>query len=347
VLVDLLAWADRHDPALCLAQGLEVVSFSQVRRPERAGLAAEPGDVEGAVEREDAAAAERAMRHLVRTAPRKDVARAVTRLAAAHFLDFGHGLIYATKYLDFLDRTDWEAGEDILGALAYGFVHMTREEVLPDWAAWRRRMERGPEGSADLADLPNLPPGPALDAVLGSERPLVERLDAVSLAAATRLLRFEVAVDRDPTVEEGWLWVTHTLTFVDAVRRALPRCDDATGLRLVAFAAWFAAMHRGLDGPDDRGAWRATLGVPDDLDLARPHLERRILGDHAARAIFFAHEVKTLEAAHAERVATGRDEPVLGAMRYLAYGAQERAVARQVLEAQRLVREGKPPRGRR
>ena len=51
----------------------------------------------------------------------------------------------------------------------------------------------------------------------------------------------------DTLVQEGWLDVTHTLTFANATRRAFERSDDPALVRLLFYAAHFVNRTRPLD----------------------------------------------------------------------------------------------------
>jgi hypothetical protein len=73
-------------------------------------------------------------------------------------------------------------------------------------------------------------------------------------------------------------------------------------------------------------------------------LEAVIFRDHATRAIFLAHQLKTLRAAEREADITDDERPLLAAIRFLAADARERNLERSLLDALALVHEGRPPR---
>lgn len=369
VAAELLVDLRRHpglDAALPLALVFDLAGRSNVRRPLRPVPAAvDPGDDPiaagrrhaDAVEAEDAHTAEGLIRGAVaRGWRRAELEPWLLQICAAHFLDFGHLLLYAVKVLDLLDGVDWDGAADLLGAWTFGAVHATREDLLPAWAGFRAR---GPLPTGDAAlDADALVDASPRDAaaILAGVRDDAA-LRALAVAASERLLRFDVTVDRDPTVQEGWLDVTHRLTVVNATRHALARGGDR---RLLALCAQFVAMARPLDGPRERI-------VPDDGDLEAAcvaHDTARAVGivadrhargldltplrdlalrDLHTRAIFAGHDVKTVGAALEEAAFIGDVRPVLGAVRYLAGRAQERTVARLVHEALALVRDGRPP----
>ena len=67
------------------------------------------------------------------------------------------------------------------------------------------------------------------------------------IAGAKRLLRFDVALDADPTVAENWLYATHRITFASAVRQALTQFDDPRRLRFLFHAVAFIHSGRKMD----------------------------------------------------------------------------------------------------
>jgi hypothetical protein len=322
-------------------------------------VAARVAELRARVEREDAAGAEALLRGMLQAGwEQRQVQAALYALVADHFLDFGHPLIYVKKTLDLLDATRWANADSLLGGLVFGIVSGTREDLLPPWAAFRRRWD---EWAATA--LPTLPPPESRtrdrqieeDLVLGLRTgspgeafaAFAARLEAgdwtsavnaLSLAAADRLLRFEPAHDADPTIEEGWLHVTHRLTVANAVRHAVVRAEPRDAARILLMAVHFVRLAVGLDGAE-------STEPPADGATPDPRaLRQRVLAGRAHRPIFWAHDVKTLVAAEEEARFLGDDRPLRAAARYLGHPLQERVIARFAHEAARLVRDGKPPR---
>ena len=353
------------EPLLPVVQALDLAARSTLGMSLRpVPEAIDPGDdpvaagarLRAMVEAEDHAA-EALMRGAVaRGWGRAEIEPWLFALCADHFLDFGHALIYSTKVFDLIDAGAPAA--DLLGALVWGIVTGTREDLLPAWAGWRKhvaeRTGRPVGAPLPLDTFVDLDPHPAFARALEGDP-----LDALSIAAAERILRFDLAIDRDPNLAEGWLDVSHRLTFVDAVRRARARWDHPDADRLVLQAVWFVAMARPLDGPraEERVGSREELlsGIAarqvESWTVARPHLDADLVDaleteawkDGATRAIFLAHLVKTLRAGAAERTATGDDRPLLAAIRLLGAPIRERNVERTVVDAINLVRHGRPP----
>lgn len=348
------------NPTLALAQALDLAGRGNLRRPLRPVPAlVDPGDdvagerFRAAVEAEDAALAEGLMRGAITKGWRRaELEPWMLAVCADHFLDFGHQLIYTIKLIDLLEASGWAHAADLLGGWTFGVVNATREDLLPAWAGYRARLGKTPEiVEVDLADAT---PKEAFARVANLST--AQALTELSLAASERLLRFNAGIDADPDVQEGWLDVTHRLTFVNAVRHAMARGGDR---RLLLQAAQFVALGKPLDGP--RVGWTAEDG---DLGAAvRSRDEARALDIVAARGltaarelrdlalidlhqlpIFQGHAIKTIGAGIEEAQATGDLRPLLGAVRYLVARVQERSVHRLVGEALALVHEGRPPR---
>lgn len=342
-----------------------------------------------AVEGEDAEVAEGLVRGFVREgAPLHVLSRWFRRLVDAHLLDLGHSHIYHPKVFAWLagphGAEDEATREEVLGAYVRHIALATREELLPEWGAYLRAAELAPN-EVDVATLIATLLSGSREDVVRQTRGVLQALgrdavvDAVVLAASHRLLRYDLAIESDPTVQEGWLEVTHTLT-------------AAAALRGVAFdekIAWLVAAlvhsRSGLDGPPD--SWPNLSEVPPDAsaealgdidDQLMSALDRRdavaVLGpalavhrtlgadaliDHledwcltrgAGRAIFAAHHHKVMLAALAEhRVLTSRHPnechlPLMAAARFVAAPLQERSLMRLSHEANRFVRLSRVPR---
>ena len=196
-------------------------------------------------------------------------------------------------------------------------------------------------------------------------------------AAATRLFRFDLEVDRSADVQEGWLWATHRLTFASAVHTAARRFQSPDALRLLAQAVAFIHSGRGMDAPPERRLHvepePGTADDPEDVAIAivqrrpdaavrlaagclagegsaallRRTLENLCLRDPLVRPIFLCHAVKTTVAAFDEYEAMSghplRSWPVLATVRFLASPVVERTVHRAVRTSIQWVAEGVVP----
>lgn len=376
-------------------------SLSQMPRERPAAL--DPGDDPAAAGEQLREAAE-AMRigepeALLRGALAKGWGRAEIepwffRLCADHFVALGHGLIYQLKVFDMLDEIGWRHADEILPAHLQVVAFGPREERIPNHSQlkdalgridpqlerwYARRGHGGLERNEQVALCHKVLDGSvddALDAVatqleLGvGPAALVQTL---TLAASERLLRFDPAIDADPSLQEGWLDVTHTLTVAHATRQLLQRFDDPTALRTLFHLAYFIqrmgplvkvgetsivpAQDATVEGvvaavkrhqPDTALAETAGyLAAGGDVDRLCHAFEDLILGDHGTRPIFVTHMIKTLIAARDESKALGghadRDRPLLAYTRYLASPVQEHNLASAVEDALRFVVDGKTP----
>lgn len=360
------------------------------------------------VEAEQLDAAEALLRGaLLRGWTREQLEPWLFTVCADHFLGFGHGLIYSTKVFDLVERAP-ERAPDLLAGLVRNLVNSTREDLLPAWSGWRGRMaalelarpDAGTPSAADLSGAtPALHDGPPPSAASASAPPdltalrhalidgppklafdlLTEALhrgaavsalcDALVLAAATRLLRFRVAIDPDPTVQEGWLFVTHQLTFASAVREALDRDPRPGTLRLLYQSLQFTTASRALDGDppalppapptatsddvlravdrhDDATAIACalTLHAQGELHNLRDALLHAVQRDPAELGLTVAHLLKTTRVAFVEAERTGDLTPVLGTLRLWAHPPKVRRVYQAAREAIDLVMHGQVPR---
>ena len=407
VAADVCRYLDRYQgpqAALPLVQALDLASASSQRMPSRTRPEpADPGtDIELAgiryrtmVEAEDAVGAEALMRGALAAGWGSEVILPwMFQVIGEHFLDFGHQLIYLTKAVDLLHAAGWKHADPILSGLTFSIVNGTREDLLPDWRSLRSHLER------IEADLPRLyqhcteaaDPQWAgetvlLDALLDGRRdevfslltqaledraPLGTLIDVLSRAAAHRMLRFDVTHDPNPDLQDSWLSVTHTQTFVAAIRDAAAAVDDPSLVRMLFHAARFIHNARALDAaPADRHTLSA--GQHEDLDaimqaITHKHTQDAIsmvaawvasgqdlqplehalmdavIHDTLTRPIVVAHAIKNTVVGFAEHRATDDPAHILALVRLLSSPIQERRIHRVTREAIAFVTEGKVPR---
>lgn len=410
VAADMLRFLPGHpgrEAVLPIMQAMDLAAEANVRRTPRVTpapneTAARPADrfepLRMLVETEEVEAAEALFRGaLASGAERNEVERWLLLLCSDHFLGFGHSLIYVVKAFDLIDAVGWDEGQAILPALLFQIANTTREDVLPPMRFLGDVLKRVQQRLPVFADqkatdwdretfLRQVLDGSKRDAagaVTGAlESGAAPRVvvDALVLAAAERIVRFDHRIDLDHRVQEGWLDVTHTLTFAAAVRHALERLAEPDLLRLLWQSAHFINRTRPLDlaearrpdlspadgappAVDEIGA--AVAGQEPDraLTLAATYLrsgadirplqaefEKRILQDVAVRPIVVAHVLKTTVVAFEEgrRLRDERSDPrgalpILALIRLLASPLQERRVRRSAHEAIRFLGEGKPP----
>jgi hypothetical protein len=378
---------------LPVIQGLATVSRTEVRRPPRpqpdpADVVREYGSVAGGlaafpalVDDERGEDAEALLRGLLAGgASPEQIRRAFLNAITNHFLGYGHPMIYCQKAFELLDRIGWSEADTLLAPLVPAITWSTRYDRLPYMRrflqAWR---------AAELADpLPAGPghPGPdapvratadpglarvlldglpeeAVAGVLGAVRegvPVARIIDVIASVAAARLGRFDIDSDTDDTKEAGWLDVTHTLTYVNALRWAWSADPGPMVLRGVLHAAWFvqwtakfdaaqrpapAAPYPGSDADavlkairkrDPDQAVALVKGYDGPAAPLRTALTQAAAEDNSTASIMVAHAVKTTTAAIAESRAAG-PAPLAAAARFLAAPKRERFVYQATLDA--------------
>ncbi len=245
-----------------LVQVLDLAAEASLSYPPRVRPA--PSDavtfaaLRGAVEAEDAEVAEALVRTAIATgAP---IAEWIQVLVSDHLLDIGHGFIFPPKVLALVERSPEDA-DLVLGALVRRIAHGTREELVPEWSWVTRTLnavktpdEEGLRGSLGpyiraLLDGTRQELFDTLEVVLAS-RTFDAIVDALVIAASVRVLRYDLQIEVDPTVQEGWLDVTHALTMASALRH-YGALDAATRRRILYFASAFVHERVGLDAPVD------------------------------------------------------------------------------------------------
>jgi hypothetical protein len=249
-------------------------------------------------------------------------------------------------------RRAWQGAEPDLAGLAS--VGSARRGGEFDQAGFRRALTDGSPEEALTALVRALQGGTAVGSLI----------DATGLAAAERLARFDIELDLDDTNEWSWLDVTHTLTYLNALRWAWSADPSPEVLRGLFHAAWFVQWTGQFDNRDpgsDGGRPRphpttdaadvhaaivrrdpdAAVALVDGYAGPRAELERSLIRaaaeDHSTAPIMVAHVVKTAQAAVEESRALGcgpgSAEPIAAAARFLASPKRERFVYQSTLEA--------------
>jgi nitrite reductase/ring-hydroxylating ferredoxin subunit len=379
--------------ALPVIQGLSVAADDQVRRPARhrpepVDLVAAYGSVADAltaypvlVDEERAEEAEALLRGLIAAGVPADALRhALLTAVTDHFLAYGHSMIFVQKAFELLDQIGWQEADTVLSPLVPEMVLGTRYDKLPYMRKFLHAWAAEPAPDLDVLPRPagfdepgfrraltDGSPHDAAGSLLAALRggtPVPALIDATGRAAAERLARFDIELDLDDTNDWGWLDVTHTLTYLNALRWAWSADPSPQVLRGLFHAAWFVQWTGQFDernpGPG-RGRPRphptddaaqvhqaivrrdpdAAVALVDGYTGPRAELERSLIRaaaeDHSTAPIMVAHVVKTAQAAVAESRALGAGpasaEPIAAAARFLASPKRERFVFQSTLEA--------------
>jgi nitrite reductase/ring-hydroxylating ferredoxin subunit len=379
--------------ALPVIQGLSVAAEDQVRRPPRrrpdpVDPVAAYGSVADAlcaypvlVDEERADEAEALLRGLIAAGVAPAALRHMLLTAVTdHFLAYGHSMIFVQKAFELLDQIGWQEADAVLSPLVPEMVLGTRYDKLPymrkflrAWAGAEADLDglagRAGTGRLDRAGyeraLTDGSPEEAAGALLGALNagaPVPAVIDATGRAAAERLARFDIELDLDDTNDWGWLDVTHTLTYLSALRWAWSADPTPQVLRGLFHAAWFVqwtgqfdvrgtgrarpAPHPGQDADQVHQAIvgrdpEAAMALVDGYTGPRADLERALIQsaaqDHSTAPIMVAHVVKTAQAAVTESRALGEGQqgkaPIAAAARFLASPKRERFVYQSTLEA--------------
>jgi nitrite reductase/ring-hydroxylating ferredoxin subunit len=270
-----------------------------------------------------------------------------TGVVADHHLSYGHGAIYSQKAFELLDMIGWDRASTVLPHLVTSIVYGTREDTLPYMRPFVRAL-----GGLRLDELAEVPADPAWQddgrlqaALLGSDRtePLRASADALSAGAGVdalldtvvaavseRMLRYDVAGERDFHDDFGWLDITHGLTYANSARFLHAHDPGPDTVRLALWCA-FLAHWTGRHEWHTRVAPRAEIEpVSADVRAYGEALQRDALLDGTTAFIVHAHAVKTSVAASREALRTGSPLVLDATARFLAAPKLERFVAATV-----------------
>jgi nitrite reductase/ring-hydroxylating ferredoxin subunit len=277
-----------------------------------------------------------------------------TEVVTDHLLSYGHGAIYAQKAFQLLERLGWDRADTVLPHLVPTLVYGTREDTLPYARLFLRGVERlDLRALAERAGEPDptwVDDGRLLTALLGSDRTeaalatgaalgagasLDAVLDVVTAAVSERLLRYDVAGERDFHDDFGWLDITHGLTYANAARWHAASAGTVTPdlVRLVLWTAFLASW-------TGRHEWHVGVGAraevtPRSHDLVEygRALQHEALLDGTTAFIVHAHAVKMSVAATEEAIRLGSTLPLDATARFMAAPKLERFVAATVVRS--------------
>lgn len=316
--VDLLKLSSKSgssDPALPLMKLFDFLAETHVRQPKRQTPSPLVSDTSPAlaeivddIEQENISSAEAKLRRLIDDGyPSTALESCFIQLCCQHFYSFGHGLIYVFKVFELLPHLQTKAQVDLLPALLYSIGTGTREDTLPHWKSFMALMtEVQPQFDAwwthavpsrSLQNpssfrhaLVHKEPRQGFDALLvelqaGTDPTYI--IDELSSIAARRLIQFDQTIDANPTITNGWLSITHGLTFVNAVRWAYPRLKSPEVLRLLFFSVRFISGSKALcrQNPsisltlDLSSLGPSPLLVPTGWADSRPHAPTQFTAD--------------------------------------------------------------------
>jgi len=227
--------------------------------PEAWPVATAFSELRRRAEAEDADGAEAILRGAIADGLSLQILRGWFRaLLTEHLIEFGHGQIYHPKVFALLEGRDRADVDLVLGAYLRSLVMGTREELVPEWGWVVRAIEEPVEPlGGDAHDfVPALLDGPRRELFARLEGLLAAGdlgviVDALVVAAGLRLLRYDLNVELDPTIQDGWLDVTHALTFASAMRDLLDPGDPAGNRRILYMSAAFVHTRGGVDAPPD------------------------------------------------------------------------------------------------
>ena len=257
-----------------------------------------------AIEQEDEAGAIRLLRGALAEGATADALEPIlARAALAHYQDFGHSLIYVVKACALIRRLGPESAEAILLPLIRALVYATREDLLPEFRDYARRLASWSRAVAEplLLDPAVLRRGSprnamAIVAAWAPAYPPAEIFACLVEASAWSLLHADAALFLRTDVKladnANWLDLTHMLTFAEAGARAVA-LDPALWPALLLQMACFLGRNVGyVDAEQDVAAW-----VLEEPAALWTEARGRLFDHGVALFIFSVHLLKTTLAA--------------------------------------------------
>lgn len=218
-----------------------------------------------AIEAEDETTAVRLFRGGLASGGFVAVDRGLCRAALAHYQDFGHSAIYVEKVREAVERLGDEVAEPMGLALVRSLVNARREDLIPEFKAYRPARETWTGRGRELpkpADFCRVSVAKCLDrAVTASGDP--ERLyDALLQAAAWQLLYADplyASRAKQPVSQNvGRLDFSHAITFANAGRRMVGRYPELWPDVLLQMACFLGRNGGFVDPAYPAERWRVA-----------------------------------------------------------------------------------------
>ena len=299
---------DDEAQLVCLVEAVSHAAYDVLREPDYPFT----GDVTAfdeevfvaAVEREDQDAAIASLRGGIRDGLGfADFERALTRIALAHYNDFGHSMIYVTKAKYLIEQLGAAVMQPLLLALVRGIVYASREDKIPEFREYATQLANwGGRGDAepDAARWRGLGINKALRATVDcSGAPPESIYRALLMANAVNLLSFDIAqqdrIHVPVSGNVGWLDFTHGITFASAVREQCAKFPELWPRGLLQMACFSGRNAAFTDAAADPEQWR-----PVDPGQKMQALLARVLDHGQGEHIVSVHLLKTLLAVRTE-----------------------------------------------
>ena len=232
-----------------------------------------------------------------------DLPAALFAAALEHYADFGHSLIYVAQALRLIERLGPDVALPLLLALVRSLIYGQREDLLPEFRDYRRRVDAWWE-SGDQAPAFEAPSfrrtsakqAMAIVAAWAPDHPPAAIFAVLVEAAAWQLLHADApfidSTDQKLSENVGWLDFTHALTFAAAGLDAVALDPSLWPALLLQLACFIGRNSRYVDAELATSDW----AVPD-AQAFRVQATRGLTHHGQGRFIFSAHLAKTLFAA--------------------------------------------------
>ena len=227
--------------------------------------------------------------------------RALSFSALAHYQDFGHALIYVEKSRELIERLGPSILDPVLLMLTRSLVFATREDLIPEFKAYRPMLDgwRGGHAAPDVQTLRHGGVAAVLGAVEASGASPLATYDALMDAASWQMLHMQLSYSLSTTgpVQNnvGWLDFTHALTFGNAVRRTCAAYPELWPAGLLQIGCFLGRNAGFIDETQDMTQWY----VHDPADFVRSAVVNTV--DHGqSEYIVAAHILKTATAIRGE-----------------------------------------------
>ena len=299
--------SDREDRLICLTEALDHMALDALRHRDypfhqsRENYSEE--ELADAVEREDIKRAEGLVGQAMENRRFSDLEHLFSRLALAHYNDFGHSLIYVVKSRQLCDSlNDADIDRYLALSLVRHLCYTTREDLLPEFKKYKstvEALEQSSFGESTFDDDFSLPTMNISESYTWSvehqKTHSISSLFQVLLrSAADNLLHCNTTYQENPnhpvakSRNLNWFSFTHAVTFANAVHRTCTKYPDLWPKSLAQMMSFHGRNSPFRDESVDEKDW-----IPDEYGAFEKWVKEKILNHGHGPPIYSAHLLKT------------------------------------------------------
>ncbi len=293
---------DLTEKIIALTEGIDHLALDSLRHDQypfvKNKVTFDAKQLENAVENEDRELCESMINSFFENGGEfKELEYCLSKIALAHYNDFGHSLIYVVKSFE-ISRvfSDREIDRILALNLIRSLCYTTREDLLPQFKNYQSTLEKIKSGDfkeSEKQPLSNLSVTKSYNWLVEQYKnyEIKELYDHVIAFNAKNMLQYDLsfqeATNNPVTKNIGWLDYTHALTFSNAVRITCEKYEDLWPAGLAQMLSFYGRNTPFIDKSIKQEDWDMSV------EAFKEKFNNLIFDHGLSQPIFSAHVLKT------------------------------------------------------